>query len=266
MIEAIITDLDGTLLSPDGTISLANKNALKRAMGKGIKVILASGRRYLSAERFAKELDLDEFIIAYSGAWVKKPSQQKPIIEYDMPYEASCQYMSAVQDRVDLCGVYLDDTFFVQQKNDSLERYEARSHLKAVEVGDVCGFLMETKRNPTKIFTLAKPEILEIITGEMRGRFSGVLDFVKSWETYLEVGPVGISKGSSLTLLASRENISLKDCIFFGDHENDISAMEVVGISVAMGNATDEVKKRASLVAPSNSEDGVAKVLERMIG
>lgn len=266
MIQAIITDLDGTLLTPDGTISPANKNILKYAMSHGIRVILASGRRYLSTEKFARELDLDEFIIAYSGAWVKKTSAPSPVIKYEMPYEASVEYMREIKDRVDLCGVYLDDTFYVEQKNDCLERYETKSHLKAVEVPDVCGFLTGEKRNPTKIFTLAKPEILEIITNEMRVRFAGILDFVKSWETYLEVGPVGVSKGSSLLELARMENIDLSNCVFFGDQENDISAMEVVGISVAMGNATQEVKQRAMMIAPPNFEDGVAKTLERIMG
>ncbi len=266
MIQAIITDLDGTLLTPDGTISPANREILKHAMSHGIRVILASGRRYLSTEKFARELDLDEFIIAYSGAWVKKTSAPVPIIQYEMPYDASVEYMREVRGKVDLCGVYLDDTFYVEQKNDCLERYETKSHLKAIEVNDVCEFLMGEKRNPTKIFTLAKPEILEIITTEMRERFEGILDFVKSWETYLEVGPIGVSKGSSLLELARRENLNLSNCVFFGDQENDISAMEVVGISVAMGNATQEVKQKATMIAPPNFEDGVAKVLERIMG
>jgi Cof subfamily protein (haloacid dehalogenase superfamily) len=265
MIEAVITDLDGTLLSPDGTISKANKTMLWKARDKGIRIILASGRRYLSAERFAKELELDEYIIAYSGAWIKKPSDPEPVVKFEMSCAHSAEYIRLVRDKVDLVGAYVNDTFFVEQSNDSLERYEAKSHLKAVEVPDVSEFLLQNKHNPTKIFTLAKPEILEIITLSMNARFSGVLDFVKSWETYLEVGPAGITKGSSLETLARMLHLNLANCVFFGDQENDISAMEVCGISVAMDNATDLVKSKASMIAPSNSQDGVAFVLERMI-
>lgn len=265
MIEAIITDLDGTLLSPDGTISDANKSILRQAMNKNIRVILASGRRYLSAERFAKELDIKDYIIAYSGGWIKRIVDEKPVVSFDMPSPQSAEYIRLVRDRVDLVGVYVDDTFYVQQKNDSLAGYEARSHLKAVEVDDVSDFILQTDAKPTKIFTLANPEILEIISAEMNERFAGVLDFVKSWDNYLEVGLAGITKGSSLKILAQMTNLNLGNSVFFGDQQNDLPAMEVCGISVAMGNATDEVKSRATMIAPDNTQDGVARVLERMI-
>jgi Cof subfamily protein (haloacid dehalogenase superfamily) len=265
MIDSIVTDLDGTLLSPDGTISVANKAILKKAMDKGIRIILASGRRYISAERFAIELGIDDYIIAYSGAWVKKPSEAEPIIKHEMPCDAAAEYIKLVMGKVDLVGAYVDDTFYVQQCNDALERYEAKSHLKAVEVDDVSDFLLGSKNNPTKIFTLAKPEILEIIIESMNARFFGKLDFVKSWETYLEVGPVGITKGSALRKLADILNLDLANSVFFGDHDNDIPGMEVCGTSVAMGNATPGVKARADIIAPDNCHDGVAAVLERMI-
>lgn len=265
MIEAIITDLDGTLLSPDGTISVANKLMLQKAIEKGIRVILASGRRYLSAERFAKELDLKDYIIAYSGGWIKRIADAKPIVSFDMPMLESTQYIKLVKNRVDLVGVYIDDTFYVEQKNESLTGYEIRSHLKAVEVDDVSDFIMENGSKPTKIFTLANPDILETISAEMNEKFSGVLDFVKSWDNYLEVGPTGITKGSALRILSQMTNLNLANSVFFGDQQNDLSAMEICGISVAMGNATDQVKNRAKIIAPDNSQDGVAHVLERMI-
>jgi Cof subfamily protein (haloacid dehalogenase superfamily) len=265
MIEAIITDLDGTLLSPDGTISNANKAMLQKAIDKGIRVILASGRRYLSAERFAKELNLKDYIIAYSGGWIKRIIDAKPVISFDMPLLESAQYIKMVKNRVDLVGAYIDDTFYVEQKNESLTGYETRSHLKAVEVDDVSDFIMANGNKPTKIFTLANPEILEIISAEMSERFFGVLDFVKSWDNYLEVGPTGITKGSALKILAQMTNLNLDNSVFFGDQQNDLPAMEVCGLSVAMGNATQEVKDKASMVAPDNSQDGVARVLERII-
>lgn len=265
MIEAIITDLDGTLLSPDGTISHANKVILRTAIDRGIRVILASGRRYLSAERFAKELDLKDFIIAYSGGWIKRIADSKPIVSFDMPLVESAQYIKLVKNKVDLVGAYIDDTFYIEQKNELLTGYETRSHLKAVEVDDVSDFIMNNGHKPTKIFTLANPEILETISAEMTERFLGVLDFVKSWDNYLEVGPAGITKGSALRILAQMTNLNLENSVFFGDQQNDLPAMEVCGISVAMGNATQEVKDRATIVAPDNSQDGVARVLERMI-
>lgn len=265
MIEAVITDLDGTLLSPDGTISDANKLILRQAMDKNIRVILASGRRYLSAERFARELDIEDYIIAYSGGWIKRIADEKPIVSFDMPALQSAEYIKYVRNKVDLVGVYIDDTFYVQQENESLTRYEARSHLKAVEVDDVSDYILQSEAKPTKIFTLANPVILETISNEMSERFAGVLDFVKSWDNYLEVGPAGINKGSSLKILARMTNLNLGNSVFFGDQQNDIPAMEVCGISVAMGNATDEVKNRATMIAPDNTQDGVARVLERMI-
>ena len=92
-----------------------------------------------------------------------------------------------------------------------------------------------------------------------------MLDFVLSWSTFMEVGTVGVSKGGALSVWAEQNGIDLSRSVAFGDQENDLSTFGVCGVSVAMGNATDQVKEMANIVAPPNSEDGVAQVLERML-
>jgi len=110
-----------------------------------------------------------------------------------------------------------------------------------------------------------KTDYLDSIYTQMKKEYAGVLDFVLSWSTFMEVGTVGVSKGGALSVWAEQNGIDLSRSVAFGDQENDLSTFGVCGVSVAMGNATDQVKEMANIVAPPNSEDGVAQVLERML-
>jgi len=83
--------------------------------------------------------------------------------------------------------------------------------------------------------------------------------------TYLEITRSGINKGEALKILATYLAIPLEHILVIGDSHNDISMFDIAGIAVAMGNAPEEVKAAANLVAPSNDEDGVAWVLRELV-
>lgn len=81
----------------------------------------------------------------------------------------------------------------------------------------------------------------------------------------IEVMPLGVDKGTGLSALAEYLNLTPAEVMAVGDGENDLAMLRYAGLSVAMGNACDTVKKTARVVTETNDEDGLAKAVERVL-
>jgi hypothetical protein len=88
---------------------------------------------------------------------------------------------------------------------------------------------------------------------------------VRSQRYYLDVTPAGTDKGTLLVELARRLGVPREEIVTIGDMENDLPMFRNSGFSIAMGNATDEVKRTANAVTLSNEEDGFAEAIERIV-
>jgi hydroxymethylpyrimidine pyrophosphatase-like HAD family hydrolase len=97
-------------------------------------------------------------------------------------------------------------------------------------------------------------------------RASVVLQPQPSHQAWVEVYHPEVRKAVALLALAARLGIAPEEIIYFGDSLNDLEVMRAVGYPVAMGNALPEVKAVAWRVAPSNNEEGVARVLAELFG
>jgi len=264
MIELACIDLDGTLLNNDKVISQRNINALRKARDNGVNIVLASGRRYGSILPYAKKIGIDCNIIAYSGSMIRHPKSDTPTFHKTMSWQDAAELIRSVNDRVDLVGYYVDDIFHIEKENRWSKNYENRTSMKCKLVPDLAEYLSKQKHDPTRVFILSETLEDGKLYYELKNQFEGRLTFVSSWSTFLEAGHVNITKGSSLKLLAQKHNWNLDNAVAFGDQDNDIPAFDVCGISFAMKNAKDNVKDAARFVAPSNADDGVAMIMERL--
>lgn len=79
--------------------------------------------------------------------------------------------------------------------------------------------------------------------------------------SWLEILPLNNSKGNAVKLLSQICGYKLEEIIAFGDGENDLSMLEIVGKGYAMGNAMDSVKEKANYIAPLNDDEGVYQIL-----
>lgn len=265
MIELACIDLDGTLLDNGKIISQRNINALRDAHKEGVNIVLASGRRYGSILPYAREIDVDCHIIAYSGSLIQHPQSDNPLFHQTMPWQDTAELIGYVNGKVGLVGFYIDDTFHIEEENSWSTMYEDRTTMKCKVVPNLITYLHEHKRDPTRVFILSETMEDGTLYYKLKERFDERLMFVSSWSTFLEAGAPGISKGSSLKMLADTNDWSLDNAVCFGDQDNDIPMFNVCGISFAMKNANDNVKKAARFVAPSNHDNGVAVIMERLM-
>jgi hydroxymethylpyrimidine pyrophosphatase-like HAD family hydrolase len=124
--------------------------------------------------------------------------------------------------------------------------------------------------DPVRILASHQPEAVEAIRALCRTRFAGQCYAETYYHPDGSVGSLcvsapGADKGTALRLVLDRLGVDPALTLAIGDNPNDLPMLACAGIGVAMGNATDEVKRCASAVAPSNDEEGVAWALRRFV-
>ena len=110
---------------------------------------------------------------------------------------------------------------------------------------------------------LNSDEMLEIALRELKDL--ATVTHSNPHDSLLEISALGVSKGSTLAIMAKRLGIEAKDCVSFGDNPNDFSMLEWCGRSYAMEDGHPEAKKYSKSIAPPHMDDGVAQILEKLL-
>ena len=104
----------------------------------------------------------------------------------------------------------------------------------------------------------------ETVIRGLRERFPQ-LEVSSSGPVYIEVNVKGVDKGKALIRFCRMQGIPAEESIAFGDAENDLTMLDAAGLAVVMENGTDEAKRHADMVCPSNDDDGVCIALQKLI-
>ena len=258
----LVADIDGTLVTGDRRITPGVLGAVQQAQARGVRVCLATGRLWMSAEPYVRRLGADPPAILYNGGLV-----------YD--FRADAEWRRVHLDHAHARAVleilrgfpevqphlYVGDRVYTGTANEITDRYRRKDGLPVEEVGDLIEFL---PRDPMKILIIGGRAHLERVAAEIR-MHPMPINTVFSEETYLEILPAGSSKGVALRFVAEHLGIPLRAVIAVGDNLNDLEMIQTAGLGVAMGNAPEALKVAAGYVAPTNDEEGVRDVIERFI-
>jgi len=268
--KLIVTDMDGTLLGSDHKISEENKEALKMAMDKGIKVAIATGRIYTSARNYARLLGINTPIIACNGAIIREEETGNVIYEDKIEYDTCTKIVDLLDEYNLYYQFYTDDTLFCKElSHSSLRYYEFNKSLpKDMRINIV------TSNNIKEV--IKDKDILKVIVIEEKNK--DILNKIKedlknisnieicsSWHNNIEIMNKGVNKGHAVKRLAEFLGVDQKHVITFGDNYNDLSMIEFAGMGVAMGNAENLVKEKANYITDKNTENGVAKALNKLL-
>lgn len=261
MIRLLASDLDGTLLAPDGYLSPRTAAAIASAASAGITVVAVTGRSHLTAEYRLRSSPHLRTIVCSNGALV-----------YDLE-----------SDRIErVRGISGDD---LRELFGGLRReipelsfgWESRDGF-AIEPGFGWGpgggdgeSLMGGPQTVGEVAEAVKafvshPEIEEIELQELvRPHLTRGLNAATSGARFVEVTAAGVNKGTTLALLASEWGYDSAEVMAIGDHMNDESMLDWAGMAVAMGNAVGAIKSIADVIAPSVHEEGAAKIIEDLV-
>lgn len=261
VIEGVVIDIDGTFIDSKERIPAENLEVLRELESRGLRVIFASGRMLVSVKKFISEIsDKEHPIIAYNGAVVHVNG--KNIFSQELPQDTAVRIVKRVLRDSIYIQAYVDDRLIVPGDCEEARSYASHSGVDYTVVEDLTEYL--SRHSTTKLLIIAPSEQIDSLRQEFSKLFPEV-DFVRSFGTYLDIVPKGVSKGEALKVLCDYLEIDEKKLIAFGDNDNDAPLFECCGFSVAVANATQRAKDAADVIAPSNDKAGFAKVMKKFL-
>ena len=280
-------DMDGTLLNKQDEITPATKQALLACEEKGIRLMLASGRSYVRMMHFAEELMIKEHggaMIEVNGLVLNRLTKGERTVFGQLYREDMEKLVPVLRAHEVEIQSYQDDSMFYWIP-------ECRRELKIAErkakgypethplLADLWGWVSPNKHNYPNLIEVSSmdelpqslnkmncmdvPEKMEEVYEDLKSRFAGRYEIVRTAPRAVEILPGGISKGKVLKAFMEEEGILPEEIIVFGDGENDVAMLQQAKYGIAMGNAKDYVKKYAYDVTDDHNSDGIAKTLKK---
>jgi len=135
-IKLLAVDLDDTLLDKSSQVSPRCREAIKKAVEKGVTVTVATGRMYAAALPFARQLELDVPIITYNGALIKSSLSGEVFFEQALDQAVAADVLTLFRERGWYIQVYVGDQFYIAEPNERSRAYEELTKVKAIPVGE----------------------------------------------------------------------------------------------------------------------------------
>lgn len=256
-------DFDGTLVRSDGTISDRTATAVRRVGEAGIRVIVVTGRPPRWLGPIAELLGHRGTAIAANGALVVDLATSQVLSSRHLDVPTARTVVARVR------ALFPSATFGVERPHGfAHERGYPRGirnseRMPLVAYADTVDELLAEP--PIKI--LARVSDVDIDTAAERARaaLDGAASVYFSGAHLLEIAAADVSKAATLERVAAQWDIAADAVMAFGDMPNDIPMLEWAGHAVAVANAHPSVRAVADTVTASNDDDGVARVLERLL-
>ena len=267
--KMLVTDMDYTLLNKEKKVSDRNREALRRAMEKGVHMVVATGRIYTSARIYARLLGLDTPIIASNGALIKDAS--KTIFRDILSQDTVREMLRLCHKYGVYCHFFTENTIYSEKLINVSLRYtewnkymgeEDQVKIRIVDDGEEIIEAAKSEVLKAVVFDDDDEKIQKLRDGIME---TGIVSVSQSMKHNLEVMNKGVTKGNAVRILAQLYGINREEVIAIGDNENDISMIEYAGLGIAMGNAEECLKRAADHVTGDYQEDGVAEAIEKFI-
>ncbi|MBC1460681.1 HAD family phosphatase [Listeria welshimeri] len=274
--QAIILDIDGTLLNDDKKISPETKKALITAQQNGVKLILASGRPTTGMHLYAEQLEMEKYhglLVSYNGAKVVDCQTKEELFNQTLTIaegKAVLEHMKQFEVKVMIDKddyMYVNNVYdcYIPYKDEEINiiQYESRGgNFKLCEKEDLAAFL-DYRIN--KILTAGDPDYMQKNYQAMMAPFKNTLNCVFTADFYFEFTAKNIDKAKALDTFLTPMGIHAENIIAFGDGHNDITMVKYAGTGIAMDNAVPELKAVANSITLSNNKDGIAHVLNNFI-
>lgn len=280
-IELLVLDVDGTVTDSRHRVTAAARTAVRRVQAAGIRVLLATGRRYRDVLPVAAELDLDGPLVTASGGLVKQPHDHRTLFRA----EFGPGQLRAILGTVVAAGhepVVYTDSFH--------EGFDF--HCRTLENRDAAGrptgfgeYLARNRAlarvapqldtNPPETafagFAMGPHEAMEQLEARLAAAFPAGLSLhtirsprYRDW--LCEIAPAGVDKWSSVLRLAAGWGIQPAAICAAGDDRNDLPMLRGAGLGVAMGNARPEVQQAADRVVAGHEDGGLLELASLLLG
>ena len=266
-IKIIATDLDGTLMSPDHlTVTERTKTALKAAHDEGIKISIATGRALNFTSGVTSQIPFADYVICSNGASVYDRNNNRFIYTNLVSPEITGETIELLKTLPVYYNIYIDGDIYAQKGAD---KFFGNLNLPSAFLEDfvsrliICDDISEETKGKGA-------ELIDVFFSDEDSKKT-IFDFFKEKGLFLASALEGVvsataqgsDKGTALGGLCDILGIDPKEAMTFGDASNDATMLRYAYYSFAMENGDEICKNSARFSAPSNADDGVARMVEK---
>lgn len=259
--KLIATDLDGTLLNSEHSISPFTEKILKELDSRGVKVVVATGRSYSSLKPRVHALGLEHPIICYNGAMIRDGRDDTIIQHFTLTEEISNQLIDIAREYQLHFHGFLSGEFHYENESVFSRHYQELSGLEGKRIN----FDDLKSREFTKAMYIGEPESLKPVEERIRPLLSDRCYIAYSKPTFLEIMDKSASKSNALSYLCKQYGIDQSEVLAFGDGLNDEDMLAFAGHGVVMKNGYDSLKEKFEVSEFTNNQDGVARYLQDLL-
>ena len=261
-IALVVSDVDGTMVTKEKVLTDAARAAVQKLRDAGIGFTITSSRPPVGMRFLVEPLGITLPIGPFNGSSIVD-GELKVITQHLIPQAAAARAIEVLEQYGVDPWIFTNDEWLIK-RNDGIYVPREQSTIQHDPVivdhftpylGRVCKVVGASDDFP----------LLERCEAAMQQALGDSAVAVRSQNYYLDITPPGQNKGTFVAAMAKRLNIPLDAIATIGDMQNDLPMFKVSGLSVAMGNATDDVKAKATDVTTSNEEDGFAGAVDLIL-
>jgi len=261
-IALVVSDIDGTLVTPDKRITPAARAAVTALRQRGIGFSLTSSRPSYGMQALVTELDLQLPIGPFNGSSIVAPDLTV-LEQHVVPPDTARQSVSFLARKGFDIWLFTNREWIAHRNDDRYVPREQHAIRTAPRfVTDNTPYLDQA----CKIVGVSN-DYAKLAEGEaeLKALIGAQAHVARSQNYYLDVTPPDRDKGTFVTALGARLGIPSARIATIGDMPNDVPMFGVSGLSFAMGNASDAVKAKAGRITATNTEDGFAKAMDEIL-
>jgi Cof subfamily protein (haloacid dehalogenase superfamily) len=264
-LRLVALDLDGTLLRSDGTISARTRAALQAAETSGLTILCVTARPPRRVRAIAEDTGLRGLAICSNGSVLYELASERLLREHRLGSDAVAQIVT--QLRAAAPGVAFAIEAGARYGCEPTYAIQAEHPHDSADPRMLRGDALElSAQGATKLIVQHQSWTLDKLLELTREHAGALASVTHSGSNFVEVAAAGVTKALALAHYCDEAGITAAQVIAFGDMPNDLPMLQWAGHSVAVANAHPEVRAAAQLHTASNDEDGVAHVLEQVIG
>ena len=261
-IKLMLADVDGTLVTHDKLLTDRARAAVKQAKQAGIEFAITSGRPPKGMQMLFDPLDISTPIAGFNGGMIVK--RDLSIVEArTLPDDVAAEIVKLLKSRKLDVWIYAGNDWFIGNKDAPHVARESWT----VKFDPIVVDAVETKlQDVVKIVGVSDDlDLVKTTEAEAQKQFGKTATVARSQPYYLDVTHPDANKGGVLAYLAKTLKLEPHEIATIGDQPNDVLMFKPSGYSVAMGNASDEVKHEATETTDDSEHEGFAKAIERLI-
>jgi Cof subfamily protein (haloacid dehalogenase superfamily) len=261
-IALVVSDVDGTLLTKDKTLTDDAKRAVRRLHEAGIGFTITSSRPTIGMRFLIEPLAITLPVGAFNGSCIVDP-ELKPIERHLIPAPAVERSLKVLNEFGIDIWLFTNDLWLTRHPDADYVPHEKRAiRADPTIVEDFAPYLSSACKI---VGSTSDAGLLQRCEAAIQQALGTQATAVRSQSYYLDITPPGCDKGTFVQWIAKRLGISTDAVATIGDMQNDLAMFKTSGLSIAMGNATDDVKRSATLVTTSNENEGFAGAMEMVL-